>query len=129
MVKNCRTLAGIIVLTVIFMTGKAFSETPVYRLSIISESEAGMALYLRLDQEISLDELVCRAGYEIDPEDLTPFLTDFSLLNETATNLAQLEEGTVIKLPLKYLRKIDELQSQQETAEQQAVAKTEEPKP
>ena len=129
MVKNYSIVIAIILSSVIFMTGKAFSETSFYRLSIISESEAGMALYLRLDQDISLDELISSAGYDIDSEDMPSFLMDFVRLNETVNSIAVLEEGTVIKLPLKYLKKIADTRMQAEPAEHQIALQEDEQQP
>lgn len=63
-------------------------------------------LVLKIDKDISLEDLISSSGYSLEDEN-TPFLLkDFMRLNTSIKSISLLKKGTVIRLPLKYLKRI-----------------------
>ena len=63
-------------------------------------------LVLKIDKDISLEDLISGSGYSLEDEN-TPFLLkDFMKLNTSVKSISLLKKGTVIRLPLKYLKSI-----------------------
>ncbi len=88
-----------------FIPGDSLSKN-----AVVHEPESGRSddkdfLRVRIKRDISLDELITNAGYDIDDESITLFLEDFARENEQLKSLSKLRKGAVVKLPLRYMKK------------------------
>ena len=63
-------------------------------------------LVLKIDKDISLEDLISSSGYSLEDENTAFFLKDFMRLNTSIKSISLLKKGTVIRLPLKYLKSI-----------------------
>ncbi len=72
------------------------------------ESQADKTLSIKLKSSISLDELIKKTGYSISNDDIVPFLSEFLKINKDISSISILKKGTVVKLPLKNLKKVGE---------------------
>lgn len=72
---------------------------------LFSYSDArGDILFIRVERDISLDELISTSGYRLADGDVVPFLTEFTDLNEGILRISSIEKGTIVKLPLRFLK-------------------------
>ncbi|MDP2156227.1 MAG: hypothetical protein Q8K68_00785, partial [Nitrospirota bacterium] len=62
-------------------------------------------LALRLQKSISLDELIQTAGYGISDDNVILFLTEFLELNPTVKGVSILKKGTLVRMPVRHLKK------------------------
>lgn len=63
-------------------------------------------LTVTLLKNSSLDDLILASGFDVDDNNIPAFLAEFADLNPGLTGLSALEQGTAIKIPVSYLKKI-----------------------
>lgn len=88
-----------------FIPGESLCKQPAGPAFLPEKQFQGKYLSVKLHKEMSAYELITSSGYSIDDRDVVSFLTDFSSLNEGFKSLSVLRKGSVIKLPLKNLKK------------------------
>ncbi|MBI5633658.1 MAG: outer membrane beta-barrel protein [Nitrospirae bacterium] len=64
-------------------------------------------LSLTVQKNSTLDDLIVASGYGIDDENLETFLSEFMNLNPDIAYLSSLAQGTVVKIPVVHLKKIN----------------------
>ena len=64
-------------------------------------------LVITIDKDISLDDLILSSGYSLEDENTQFLLKDFMRLNAFIKSISVLKKGTVIRLPLSYLKRIE----------------------
>jgi len=69
------------------------------------QSSAG-TLILKLKKDVPLDNLITNSGYFLDDANMNLFLSDFIRLNAAVKSVSLLKKETIIRLPLKYLKKV-----------------------
>ncbi len=62
-------------------------------------------LALKLQKNISLDELIQTAGYGISDDNVVLFLTEFIELNPSVKGVSILKKGTLVRVPVRHLKK------------------------
>lgn len=62
-------------------------------------------LALKLQKNISLDELIQTAGYGISDDDVVLFLTEFMEINPAVKGVSVLKKGTLVRIPVRHLKK------------------------
>lgn len=88
-----------------FIPGDSLSKSAVPHQAGTGKSEDKKYVTLRVERDISLDELITSEGYDIDDENITVFLEEFLRHNEQVRSLSTLRRGSVVTLPLAYLKK------------------------
>jgi hypothetical protein len=81
---------------------------PVYvqiALALPEKTPDNRILALKLQKNISLDDLIQTAGYGISDGDVVSFLTEFMELNPSVKSVSTLKKGTLVRMPIKHLRK------------------------
>ncbi len=63
-------------------------------------------LALKLQKNISLDDLIKIAGYSISDEDVVLFLTAFMDLNPSIKSVSTLKKGALVRVPVRHLKKM-----------------------
>lgn len=112
MSKNYSFLILALVIFFISQPDESFCKKPDSNQSIddesvsLSGSSKDKVLSIRLKRNISLYELITKSGHSIEDKDVVSFLTDFTKLNWNVKSISILKKGTVIKLPLKNLKKV-----------------------
>jgi hypothetical protein len=110
--KNYSILLIITAIFLIFQSEEAFCKNDKYyqtdddTSTSRAGSSTGKVLSIRLEHDISLNNLITKSGYKIDDEDVLSFLTEFSNMNEGIKSISVLKKGALVKLPLKNLTKV-----------------------
>lgn len=65
-------------------------------------------LALKIQKNISLNDLIKTSGYGISDEAVVLFLTDFIGLNPSIKSVSLLKKGTLVRLPIKHLKRSEE---------------------
>jgi len=66
-------------------------------------------LVITIDKDISLDDLISSSGYSLEDENTQFLLKDFMRLNTSIKSISILKKGTVIRLPLRFRKRIESL--------------------
>jgi hypothetical protein len=114
------------VLFLFFIPADSLAKSVVLHQAGAVESKDNKYVTLRIERDISLDELITSEGYDIDDENITLFLEDFSRRNEQIRSLSTLRRGSVVTLPLAHLKKtktyFDPLREKPETIKKKRKA-------
>jgi general secretion pathway protein D len=62
-------------------------------------------IVVSVKDDASLMDIIEANGYTLKDEDLNAFLADFIVLNENIKSIKKIQEGSIVKLPLKHLKK------------------------
>lgn len=73
-------------------------------------SRSDRILTQKLKKNISLNDLIASAGYSISDEVVVAFLSDFMNLNPSVKSISTLKKDTLVRIPLKHLKKISDSQ-------------------
>jgi hypothetical protein len=88
-------------------TQSAFPSSSAALQEIGGKQNSAKTLILKINKDIALDNLISSSNYSLDDEEMVFFLKDFIHLNSTVKSISLLKKGTVIRLPLSHLKRIE----------------------
>lgn len=100
--RDSRLMLKIVLAIAFTLTLPVFAEIV---LALPDKPRDNKILALKLQNSISLNDLIQTAGYGINDEDVVLFLTEFMELNPSVKSVSTLKMGTMVRIPVRHLNK------------------------